>query len=211
MPPVRGHVPRAGQQADRLEATRRPPGEETERRSVRRNAPTTKPVLTLEVTTTAFGHGQRIPELHLRDGKNRSPMLSWKTFPDNTRSFVVLCEDPDAPREEAFVHWVLYAVPAWTNGLPRTMIPEGLSKEEEPSEIPGARHGSNDFDEIGYDGPAPPRGHGTHHYRFRVYALDDDGDHLPPGLNKRELLRMMRDHILAFGEVVGTARRDLEE
>lgn len=210
MPQVRGPVPRAGEQADRLEGLRRPEAEDP-RPSVRRHAPTTKPVLTLEVSTTAFGHGERIPELHIRDGKNRSPMINWKSFPENTRSFVVLCEDPDAPREEPFVHWVLYGVPAWTQGLPRTMVPEAISKEEEPDEIPGAKHGTNDFDEIGYDGPAPPRGHGTHHYRFRVYALDDDADQLPPGLNKRELLRMVRDHILAFGEVVGTYRRDLEE
>ena len=39
-------------------------------------------------------------------------------------------------------------------------------------------------------GPAPPPGHGTHHYRFTLYALDAELD-LEPGLDKATLLDAM--------------------
>ena len=35
----------------------------------------------------------------------------------------------------------------------------------------GARLGRNDFGTIGYRGPCPPHGHGTHHYHFVLLAL----------------------------------------
>ena len=52
----------------------------------------------------------------------------------------------------------------------------------------------------------PPRGHGTHHYYFKLYALDAALD-LKPGLSKKRLLDAMKGHILAQGELVGTYER----
>lgn len=53
----------------------------------------------LDVTSSSFGNGQRMPREHTRDGANRSPALSWTRVPHGTRAFAVLCEDPDAPGE----------------------------------------------------------------------------------------------------------------
>jgi phosphatidylethanolamine-binding protein (PEBP) family uncharacterized protein len=55
----------------------------------------------------------------------------------------------------------------------------------------------------GYIGPAPPPGHGTHHYYFWVYALDEDLD-LPSGLGRRALLERIEDHVIEQARVVGT-------
>jgi Raf kinase inhibitor-like YbhB/YbcL family protein len=160
----------------------------------------------LDLTSSVFGHGQRIPFEYTKDGKNRSPSLSWFRAPEETRSFALICDDPDASGKEPFVHWVLYDVPAGAMGLALTELPEGLSKGPHPHEIPGAAQGRNDFGETGYDGPAPPPGDGTHHYRFKLYAVDALLG-LPPGARKAELLRAMDGHILARGEIVGTFSR----
>jgi Raf kinase inhibitor-like YbhB/YbcL family protein len=152
----------------------------------------------LEVTSSSFGHGQRLPSEHARGGENRSPILTWSRVPRGTRTFALLCEDPDAPRPTPFVHWVLYNVPGQLSALP-----EAISKSPQPEEIPGALQGMNHFDEIGYAGPDPPKGHGTHHYHFKVFALDTVLDR-PAGLGKTELLRALEGHILATGDIVGT-------
>ncbi|MCV4683952.1 YbhB/YbcL family Raf kinase inhibitor-like protein, partial [Escherichia coli] len=87
---------------------------------------------------------------------------------EGTREVALICEDPDAPTPKPFVHWVLYKIPADTTSL------------EEGSPPPGSLEGANDFGNVGYGGPMPPRGHGAHRYHFRVYALDSPLD-LPPG------------------------------
>jgi Raf kinase inhibitor-like YbhB/YbcL family protein len=88
---------------------------------------------------------------------------------------------------------VLYKIPADRSGLP-----EGDAQ--------GALEGENDFGGTGYGGPMPPRGHGTHRYRFRVYALDTELG-VAAGLTKDELLRAIEGHVLAEGELVGTYER----
>ena len=59
---------------------------------------------------------------------------------------------------------------------------------------------------IGYRGPMPPPGHGTHHYHFTVYALKSkiDGG---PGLTKKALLAKIAGQVLAEGRLTGTYRR----
>ncbi len=52
----------------------------------------------------------------------------------------------------------------------------------------------------------PPRGHGVHHYHFKLYALDQALD-LEPGLDKHDLMMAMSGHILGHGEMVGTYQR----
>ncbi|HXG63134.1 MAG TPA: YbhB/YbcL family Raf kinase inhibitor-like protein [Planctomycetota bacterium] len=160
----------------------------------------------LDVTSSAFGNGQRMPSEHARDGANRSPSLSWTRVPRGTRAFALLCEDPDAPGEEPFVHWLIANIPAAIDERPLTSLPEGISKEGRPPALPGSVQGANDFGEIGYDGPAPPRGHGTHHYHFRLYALDAPLE-LGPGFRKPQLLRALEGHVLGTGALIGTYSR----
>jgi Raf kinase inhibitor-like YbhB/YbcL family protein len=110
--------------------------------------------------SSSFGDGQRIPTRHTCDGEDKSPPLEWNDVPKGTRSFVVLCDDPDAPRG-TWHHWAAFDIPA-----ERTRLAEGIR----PSQT-GMKQGINDFGQSGYRGPCPPRHHGPHRYRFRILAL----------------------------------------
>jgi len=156
---------------------------------------------TLTVRSTAFPAGKAIPPKHTADGEDVSPALSWAGLPAETKELAMICDDPDAPRAQAWVHWVIYKIPADANALP-----EGVAQTDAPAAPAGAMQGKNDFGHVGYGGPAPPRGHGVHHYHFTLYALDAALD-LQPGLTKKQLLAAMEGHVLAEGEVVGTYQR----
>lgn len=153
-----------------------------------------------------FKPGGRIPLEFTKDGSDDSPPLSWSDLPEGARSVAILADDPDAPREEPWVHWVIYNIPVMVRGLPLTGLPRGLKKTPRLAEVEGALQGMNDFGEVGYGGPQPPRGHGTHRYRFTLYALDDL---LPTreGMTKADLLRAMEGHVLAAAEAAGTYSR----
>ncbi len=159
----------------------------------------------IEVSSPAFAEGQPIPRRHAHadEGGNVSPPLSWSNLPDGTRQVAVLCEDPDAPRDEPFVHWIVYGIPPTVTGLP-----EGFSSAPRLSEVPDAavRQGRNDFGAQGWGGPLPPREHGRHRYHFHVYALDRALE-AEPGLSKQQLMREMRGHVLGQGALVGTYER----
>lgn len=146
----------------------------------------------IRVQSPAFQPDERIPDRHARDGDDRSPALQWDGVPPGTAELAVICDDPDAPMDKPFVHWVLYGVPADTEGL------------DEGSAL--GTPGTNDWGEPGYGGPQPPVGHGTHHYHFHVYALDQPVE-LDAGATKDELLGAMREHVLDEGEIVGTYER----
>jgi Raf kinase inhibitor-like YbhB/YbcL family protein len=146
-------------------------------------------VADLKLESPAFKHHERIPARHTGDGEDVSPELRWSGVPDGTKSFAVVVHDPDAPLVDGFTHWVAYGIAGEQTG-----VPEGDD---------GATAGTNSFGNTGYGGPAPPPGHGTHHYYFWVYALDDDLD-LEPGLDRRELLGRIEDHVIEQARLVGT-------
>ena len=147
----------------------------------------------------AFAEGSPIPRRYTCEGEDLSPPLEWEDPPAGTRAFALAVEDPDAPRG-VFVHWVLYNLPGDARSLP-----EGVPARERLES--GALQGRNDFGRIGYGGPCPPRGHGTHRYFFTLYALDAPVD-LPPGADLARLRRAMEGHILGQARVMGTYRRD---
>jgi len=157
--------------------------------------------MTISVTSTAFEAGKSIPKKYTGEGEDLSPPLAWSKLPQGAKEIVVICDDPDAPTSEPWVHWVLYKVPADAAGLP-----EGLPREKTLKALAGAAQGVNSFGKIGYGGPMPPVGHGTHHYHFKVYALDKAVP-APPGVDKKKLLAEIRGHVLAEGELVGTYQR----
>jgi Raf kinase inhibitor-like YbhB/YbcL family protein len=151
----------------------------------------------LTLTSSAFQHGQPIPTRHTADGPDLSPPLQWRDPPAGTKSFALICDDLDAPRG-TWVHWVVWNVPATARSLP-----EGVPKQ--PQLPDGTRQGTNDFGEIGYGGPSPPRG-SPHRYFFRLYALDCTLD-LKPGAQRADLEKAMTGHVLARGELMGTYQR----
>jgi Raf kinase inhibitor-like YbhB/YbcL family protein len=148
------------------------------------------------IASSAFKNGERIPSQHTCDGEDTSPPLSWSGFPNETRTFAILVDDPDAPGG-AFTHWVIFNIPATENGL----------QEDIPTTetiLNGVLQGTNGFGKIGYGGPCPPSG--THHYVFHLYSLDAALS-LPVGATKEDVVRAMNGHILAEAELTGLYAR----
>jgi len=150
----------------------------------------------IKVKSEAFEEGGMIPKKYTCDGEDASPPLSWTGVPEGTEALALICDDPDAP-VGTWVHWVIFNIPPDTTGLSENIPPERVLES-------GARQGRNDFGNIGYGGPCPPRG--THRYYFKLYALDKKVD-LEPGATKDELLKAMEGHILAEGKLMGRYKR----
>jgi Raf kinase inhibitor-like YbhB/YbcL family protein len=148
----------------------------------------------LKIESPAFQEGKAIPREYTGDGQDISPPLRWKGVPAGARQLVLIVDDPDAPRAEPWVHWVLYGLVADVPQLPEGQLP------------PGAVEGLNSWDTIGYRGPAPPPGHGIHHYRFQLFALGAELK-LEAGQTKEQVLQAMRGHILATATLTGTYER----
>ena len=155
----------------------------------------------LHIRSSVFDDGRPIPRHFTADGEDMSPPLSWDEPPGRTQSLALICDDPDAPTPEPWVHWLICNLPPGLRELP-----EGLPASTELRQPPGASQGRNSFMRVGYGGPAPPRGHGVHHYHFRLYALDTTLT-LMPAFAKEDLLRAMEGHVLGAGELVGTYQR----
>jgi Raf kinase inhibitor-like YbhB/YbcL family protein len=160
--------------------------------------------MTIQVTSTAFAAGQPIPKKYTGEGPDVSPPLAWSNLPEGTKELALICDDPDAPTAEPWVHWVMYKIPGDAPGLP-----EGVPREARSKKLAGVLQGQNSWpkgENVGYRGPMPPKGHGVHHYHFHLYALRVKLV-VEPGVDKKQLLQEMKDHVLAEGEVVGTYQR----
>lgn len=148
-------------------------------------------VASMTVASSSFKNGGAIPARFSCDGANVSPDIQWSTPPAGTKSIAIVVDDSDTPL--LFTHWLAYDIPASTHD-----IPEGASTPS--TRLAHAVEGTNNFGDVGYGGPCPPSG--THHYNFRIYALDVDLT-LPPGQNKDQLADAVQGHILAKGLITG--------
>lgn len=149
------------------------------------------------ISSSSFKNGDEIPKKFTCDGADVSPEVSWNDAPAGTKSFALICDDPDALAGN-WNHWVLFDLPATT-----TTLPEGVNKVDElPS---GERQGRNDFRKIGYNGPCPPPGK-PHRYFFKLNALDVKLS-LKPGSSKQEVEQAMQGHVLGKVEVMGKYHR----
>jgi Raf kinase inhibitor-like YbhB/YbcL family protein len=151
----------------------------------------------LTITSRAFKQGEVIPVRYTRDGENLSPPLEWRDAPPGTKSYVLIVEDPDAP-SGTFRHWAKYNIPAGEVGLREGASSRGLG---------GAGEGVNGFGNAHYDGPQPPKGHGPHHYSFRLAALDMLRLDLPASAKAEDVWTKAQPHIIAEAEVVGVYER----
>ncbi len=154
----------------------------------------------MQIHSTAFTDGGEIPARYTCEDADTSPPLAWEGVPANTRSLVLIVDDPDAPDPAAprmtWVHWVLYNLPPETTGLP-----EGVSTSDLPAP---AADGVNDWKRAGYGGPCPPVG--RHRYVHKLYALDT----VLTGLTKptkAQVESAMQGHILAQGQMTGTYQK----
>jgi Raf kinase inhibitor-like YbhB/YbcL family protein len=141
-------------------------------------------VATFQLTSEDIQDGQKLQRPQLSGlfgagGEDTSPQLSWRGFPEGTRSFVVTVYDPDAPTASGFWHWAVVDIPGNVTELPRG------AGDESGSLLPqGAFQLRNDGGVARYIGAAPPSGHGRHRYYFVVHAvevekLDVDEDSMP--------------------------------
>ena len=160
--------------------------------------------MSVKVTSSAFAEGEQIPKKYTGEGQDVSPPLAWSDLPAGTQELALICDDPDAPTEEPWVHWVIYKIPTTLTGLP-----EGVARLLRLKTPAGVLQGLNSWPKgqnLGYRGPMPPPGHGVHHYHFTLYALEAKLV-AEPGLDKKTLLREIDEHVLAEGELVGTYQR----
>ena len=152
--------------------------------------------MTITVTSSAFKNGEKIPAKYTADGKNISPPLKWKGADGNVKSYVIVCDDPDAPGG-TWVHWILYNI--------SVEMHEVEEKTGNLAELPpGTIHGRNSWGQIGYSGPSPPSG--THRYFFTVFALDKE-IHLSSAPGIDELHAAMKGHIVSDGQLMGIYKR----
>ena len=149
-----------------------------------------------EIKSTAFQQDGMIPFRFTCDGEDASPGLTWSDPPKGTRSFALICDDPDAPMG-TWVHWVVYNIPSDNRGLEE-------SYPNDRKQPDGTLQGMTDFRKVGYGGPCPPGG--THRYYFKLYALDTVLS-LSPGATKKELLEAMKGHQLAEAQLMGRYKR----
>ena len=128
----------------------------------------------MKLSSTSFADNQKIPgdyafcipdsAHHVCLGKNRNPHLAWAEVPAGTKSFAVICHDPDVPtkgddvNQEGrsvpaslprvdFFHWVLVDLPASVTQIAEgefsaDVTPRGKSG---PAAAHGARQGINDY------------------------------------------------------------------
>lgn len=144
---------------------------------------------TLVVKSAAFNNNEMIPSQYTCDGLNINPELIIEEIPANTKSLAIIVDDPDSP-SGTYCHWLVWDI-----------LPERIIEE---NSVPGIQ-GRNTMGENKYTGPCPPSG--THHYHFKVYALDTKLSVLPPSTNEKELTAAMKPHIISSGELIGLYRK----
>jgi Raf kinase inhibitor-like YbhB/YbcL family protein len=150
----------------------------------------------MEIKSSAFKAGESIPSKYTCDNIDVSPQLEWSKVPTGTKTFALICDDPDAP-SGTYVHWVVCNIPEkirqYAENMPKTEILEN-----------DGHQGKNDFGKTGYGGPCPPSG--THRYYFKIYALDTELD-LKSGFTKKDLVKFMDGHVLEEGQLMGRYKR----
>ncbi len=145
--------------------------------------------------SNAFTGQEEIPTKFTCEGEDVSPQLSWSGVPPQTKSLVLIVDDPDAPGK-TWVHWVLYNIPPTVNELPENINTNNLPR--------GIEQGKNSWNKTGYGGPCPPRG--RHRYFFKLYALN----RMLPDLDepdKNQLEAVMQDAVIDKAVLVGTYRK----
>ena len=146
-----------------------------------------------ELRSDAFADGQAIPRRFSADGDDLSPALAWGRPPEGTKSIALVVDDPDAPGG-LFTHWMVVGLPPQAGDLV-----EGRGSD--PSDVAGGISLTNDFDQVGWGSPAPPRG-STHRYRFRLLAVDSE-IRLPSSARRGDFDEAMEGHVLAEAVLTG--------
>ena len=146
----------------------------------------------LTLTSDAFQNGRPIPTQFTCDGADRTPSLKGDEPPAGTKSFALVIDDPDAP-SGTFRHWGVFDIPASARSIG--------DSQHVGTEV------ANDFGKPGYGGPCPPKGHGPHHYHFKLFALNTEKLGVPSSAKVADVESAAKQHAIAQGELVGTYER----
>ncbi len=144
----------------------------------------------MKITSSAFQQGANIPSKFTCDGANTNPPLQISDVPSEAKSLVLIVDDPDAP-SGLFTHLAVWNISPQTSTIGEGSMPKGVQ-------------GTNDFGRSGYGGPCPPSG--SHHYYFKIFALDRELD-LPFGAKRSQLDAAMKGHVVGQGELMGRYSR----
>ena len=145
----------------------------------------------LLMNSSAFENNSHIPVKYTCDGSNINPPLTIEGITAETKTLVLIVDDPDCPTG-TFDHWIVWNISPITRKIGENTIPgtEGISS----------------YRKHAYGGPCPP--YGTHRYFFKVYALDTQLD-LKSNSTKKDVEKVMENHILAEGRLIGLYSRSL--
>jgi Raf kinase inhibitor-like YbhB/YbcL family protein len=155
-------------------------------------------VQAMKITSPVFLNNTKIPSKFTCDGEDINPPLFFTEIPDGTKSLALIIDDPDAPNRTesnsagAFVHWVLFNISPKTTEIKENSVPGS------------ALVGKNNTGETNFVGACPPSG--THHYHFKLYALDSVLNLSTP--DKATLEKAMQSHILEQAELIGLYSRN---
>lgn len=152
---------------------------------------------TITVTSPAFADGAPIPRRHTGKGigDDVSPEVRWQGVPPGTAALLFLMDDVDVPLRTPLFHSVAVLEPDT----------EGLGEGEFRTGTTGVRNVPTMLSKDGYSGPRPIPGHGPHHYRFHLLALDR---RVPEDATSvKSVLAAASGHVLARGTLTGTYER----
>jgi Raf kinase inhibitor-like YbhB/YbcL family protein len=157
-----------------------------------RNVSPSRNKTSMKLTSPYFDTNAMIPEKYTCDGENVNPALSFEDVPSEAKSLVLIVEDPDAP-SKTWIHWVVYHIDPATKEIAENSVPQGVDL------------GMTDFGKPSYGGPCPPSGQ-THHYYFKLYALDEKLQ-IEGNPDADAVKSYMMNHILAEAQLVGLYKR----
>lgn len=141
----------------------------------------------MELKSNSFNNFEKIQSIYTCEGKNISPPLTISNIPLDAKSLSISLLDPDAPGS-TFTHWLLWNLPL------------NIVEIKEGQKPPGALEGTNDYGNIGYDGPCPPTG--THRYVFKLTALDKILD-LSARASQADFAKAIKGHIISEAQMIG--------
>ena len=149
----------------------------------------------MPMKSSSFIDGTAIPRKYSREGENISPSLTWSDVPGESKELVLICEDPDVPSDEAYVHWIVYGISPQISSLAEGVKP-----------ITGAKKGINSDGTLDYTGPMPPEAHGQHNYYFQLFAVNSEL-RVKEEPSRNDLLQAMAGRVIASWKLVGTYER----
>ncbi len=142
------------------------------------------------LTSPDFKDMMHLPQKLTCYGEGILPTLYWEDAPADTKSFVLILDDPDAVGGKVWNHWIVYDIPATTTKIEKGTLP----KEAKIGKSTNAKNA--------YVAPCPPKGSGEHGYRFSLYALDT-AQISSQGDSKEAILDAIKGHILAEARLIG--------